>query len=148
MQVVISDANCLIQLARVELLPLLKQLYGNVVTTPIIAAEFGRPLPPWLHIVTPEPMTRPFALALDAGEASALTLAQLYGTVLLLTDDKAARKVGLMLGLEVRGTLGVLLAAKRAGFLAALAPVFARLRQEGMYLTDDLIADVLRDAGE
>jgi predicted nucleic acid-binding protein len=42
----------------------------------------------------------------------------------------------------------VLVKAKQAGYLLAVAPVITRLRSKGMWLTDKIISDVLRLSGE
>lgn len=46
--------------------------------------------------------------ALDPGEAAAITLAQLHGAI-LLTDDLSARETATDLGIEVHGSIGVVL---------------------------------------
>jgi predicted nucleic acid-binding protein len=55
------------------------------------------------------------ALALDAGETSALALMQRYPTAIFLTDDAAARLVAEQLGMKVHGTIGIVLRAVRRG---------------------------------
>jgi uncharacterized protein len=41
-----------------------------------------------------------------------------------------------------------LIKAKKFGHLDAIAPVIDRLRTQGMWLTDKIIGDILRLAGE
>jgi predicted nucleic acid-binding protein len=55
------------------------------------------------------------ALALDAGETSALALMQQYPTAIFLTDDAAARLVAEQLGMQVHGTVGIIVRAVRRG---------------------------------
>jgi len=54
---------------------------------------------------------------LGAGEAEAITLANRYKADWFLTDDTAARTFANMIGLEVHGSLGVILWAAAAGYL-------------------------------
>lgn len=53
------------------------------------------------------------ALALDAGEIAALAAMQQYPTAILLTDDAAARLVAEQLGMQVHGTVGIIVRAVR-----------------------------------
>jgi predicted nucleic acid-binding protein len=54
---------------------------------------------------------------LDAGEAEAIALAKQVAADWLLTDDAAARLFASALGVEVHGSLGILLWAAAAGHL-------------------------------
>ena len=48
--VIISDTSCLILLDKIQELAILKNLFGQVVTTQIVADEFGGLLPEWIVI--------------------------------------------------------------------------------------------------
>ena len=50
-ETIISNTSCLIILSKINELDLLSRLYGNIVTTPQIADEFGEILPEWVKIV-------------------------------------------------------------------------------------------------
>ena len=71
---IISDTSCLILLEKIEQLDLLKKLFGEVVTTTIVAAEFGKVLPEWFNIQDPNDKRNQLVLetSLDKGEASAI----------------------------------------------------------------------------
>jgi predicted nucleic acid-binding protein len=47
---VITDTSCFILLDKLGAFPILHTLYQNVITTPEIASEFGKPLPDWIQI--------------------------------------------------------------------------------------------------
>ena len=47
---IIADTSCFIVLAKINELHLLQKIYGHILTTPVIAAEFGEPLPEWVLI--------------------------------------------------------------------------------------------------
>ena len=66
----------------------------------------------------------------------------------MLLDDLKARKMALRLGLEVNGTVGVLLAAKRHGLLAAVRLEIEALLDVGLHLASDLVEVALADVGE
>lgn len=85
---------------------------------------------------------------LGAGESQVLAhCLQLSGSMAVL-DDKAARECAKSLALPVIGTIGMVLIAKRRGWIAAVQPVIARLQANGMFLANSLIEAALRDAGE
>ena len=49
-KVIISDTSCLILLHKIGKLELLFELFGAIVTTKEVAAEFGLPLPPLMAL--------------------------------------------------------------------------------------------------
>ena len=51
-------------------------------------------------------------------------------------------------GLELTGTLGVLLKAKAVGLVPSIAPLIDTLRLGGIRLSDAIVAEALRIAGE
>jgi predicted nucleic acid-binding protein len=51
-------------------------------------------------------------------------------------------------GLRVTGALGVLLKAKRIGILTSMTEAVTALRAAGMWIGDELAANVIAEAGE
>ena len=144
---VIADAGCLIHLHRAGILSLLVDVFGRVTITPTVAREFNLPLPEGFTVLAP---TRPLLQHhhLDAGESSAIALALEYPGSLLIIDEQDGREYAHALHIEVMGTLSVLALAKERGLLAHIAPLIAEMRVRGMWLSDALIRQVLRQAGE
>lgn len=85
---------------------------------------------------------------LDRGEAEVIALAQEHRADLVILDERLARLHARRLGLAMTGTLGVLLRAKEQGLVTAVAPVISDLRQGGLRLSDAIVAEALRLAGE
>ena len=65
-----------------------------------------------------------------------------------MIDDGKAQRSAEALGIPVRGTLACLLIAKSLGRIDAVRPYLERLRQSGMYLSDQLMHRVLKQAEE
>ncbi|MEM7582792.1 MAG: DUF3368 domain-containing protein [Acidobacteriota bacterium] len=52
------------------------------------------------------------------------------------------------MGLEIIGTVGILIRAKQTGSLTEVKPVLTSLSESGFYLSQPLMREVLRLAGE
>ncbi len=67
----------------------------------------------------------------------------------MLIDERRGSQVADELDLPHVGVLGTLLAAKKRGLIAAVAPVVDELRYHvGFWLTDDVVQRVMELAGE
>jgi len=138
---------------------LLKVLHAPVVVAEAVMAEFlrggkekpaGLPsAPDWLE-VHPLRAVPPFLLAehLDAGEAAAIALAIERSIPLVAIDERRGRMVARALGLRVVGSVGILLRAKREGLIPAVKPRFDAMRAGGVWLSQRLLDQALRQAGE
>ncbi|MBA7557906.1 hypothetical protein ES705_50688 [subsurface metagenome] len=49
-KLVIADTGCLIIFDKIEGFEILKKVYDEIITTPEIQNEFGKPLPKWIKI--------------------------------------------------------------------------------------------------
>lgn len=86
--------------------------------------------------------------ALDPGEAEVVALALELGTRDVVLDDLDARRFARRSGLQPIGTLGLLLAGKRAGIVQSVSAEINALRQVGFYANASLVARILSEAGE
>jgi predicted nucleic acid-binding protein len=138
----------LIALERIDALEILATVFGNVLIPPAVAHEFGVARP-WLHVSPPvdRRLVDSLKLLVDDGEAEAIALASERALVIIL-DDRQARRVAQNIGLRILGTLGCLLKAKAAGVIPAVKPVIAKLEDDGFFLAEELKAEALRLAGE
>lgn len=67
----------------------------------------------------------------------------------MLLDDRKARRIAAMAyGLEVRGTCGLLMAAKERRLISTVRPVLELMRQNGYFIGPELMAECVRRAGE
>lgn len=85
---------------------------------------------------------------LGAGETAVLAhcIAQTGRRAVL--DDRAARNCAEVYGLSILGTVGLLIRAKQAGLVPLLRPELNRLVASGSLLSESLIEEALRLAGE
>jgi predicted nucleic acid-binding protein len=85
---------------------------------------------------------------LGPGESAVIELARSFADSAAVIDDLAGRRCAEAFGLALRGTVGLVLAAKWAGRLPVARPVLERLRDNGMYLSDAVLQRALRFVGE
>ncbi len=90
-------------------------------------------------------MVQALTLTLGQGEAEAIVLAQECRADLILLDEKLGRAAAEHLGLRVTGLIGVLIEAKRRGFVDDAAALAELIRSRGVWLADSLI-ELLRKA--
>ncbi len=156
---VIINNSPLVFLWILNLLPLLRELYTDVwipeevqeefLGTDTIARRSSLNGAPWIRTVSlTDPQSASVYGRLDRGEASVLALAEEHDPHLVIIDEKKAREEAKRIGLPVRGTVGVLLEAKKKGLTDAIKPFLDALRDNGMYLDQSFIDDVLQFAGE
>ena len=159
-RLIVADASPLIGLAKIGRLGLLRRLAEEVwiphaVWHELIEGGRGRPEAAELAVflshsvreVDPV-LARCLALIIDAGEAEAVALAAANPGCLLLIDDAAGRRLAESQGIKCMGVAGLLLRAKHAGLLTALTADLNALRENGYFLSDRLIAQLLAAAGE
>lgn len=153
----IVNTSPLIHLAEAGLLQLLADAAPSVWVPEPVAQEIrtygtGDPTAQalatetWLE-VRPVPDVRlPQVLAWDlgAGESAVLELAWSCPGATAVIDDLAGRRCAESLGLPLRGTVGLVLAAKQAGRLTSARSVLERLKESGMYLSDGVLQRALR----
>ncbi len=102
----------------------------------------------WLIIkAAPRIPTAILEWRLGAGESATLALAAEHG-IEALVDDLAGRKCAASLGIPVRGTLGIVLAAKQQGVIPQARPVIEDMARAGLYLSRHVLEEALRRVGE
>jgi uncharacterized protein len=152
----VTNTTPLITLAGVGLLDLLPRLYDEVWAPRIVLEEYSAKAPPtepdlalasWLTVVDAVEIDPSLPL-LDGGEAAALSLAQSIRARLILLDERKARRIATGIGLQVAGTLAVLLRAKQQGHIAVIRSYVIQMQNQGRRFHPDLIARLLADAGE
>lgn len=89
-----------------------------------------------------------FKAQLHDGEVEVMILAKEICSNLVVIDDKNAKKHAKYLGLNVTGTLGILLKAKQQGFIQEIKPLLLELRDKGIYISDNIINICLKAANE
>ncbi len=131
-------------------LDLLQKVYGQIVTTVEIAAEYGEALPDWVIIekVNDQYRQKILEIQVDKGEASAIALALETSDSTIIIDDYRARKLVEKLGIHYTGTIGVIIKAKLKGIILSIKPLISKIRQTDFRITDEIERQALVEAGE
>lgn len=88
------------------------------------------------------------ANTLDRGEAAVTATALESGIRLVCIDETVGRRVARLAGLDLTGSLGVLIKAKQRGFPVVIREAAGRMREKGIWLSEQVIAAALTAAGE
>ena len=84
----------------------------------------------------------------DHGEAAVVTTALAKGIRLVCIDETAGRRIARMAGLDLTGSIGILIKAKRLGFPIAIREAMTRMREHGIWLSAAVTAAALAAANE
>lgn len=155
MKTVVTDAGPVIHLAEAEVLPVLTVL-GDVIAPKAVIDEVRCILnsSSWKQTVQvvdldirqmQQAQMLCSVAGLHLGEAQAIVLAQSAGGTVLLTDDAAARLYASRLGMEVRGSLGLVLASVAKGKLSPDQGLDAlhRLKNSSLWLSGKVFDEAL-----
>ena len=147
---IISDTSCFIILSKIGQLALLQQIFGNIVTTPEIAAEFGEVLPEWVEIISVKDEYKQHLLEIqvDKGEASAMALALETENTVLIIDDYKARKLAKQLNINYIGTVKILILAKQRGIIPEIKPLLEKIKATNFRISVELELQALLEANE
>lgn len=157
---VVCNTSPLQYLHQIGQLRILPALAGSIIVPISVQAELdagiakGLDLPKienlnWIQIRAPISVKAASLIAdLGPGESQVLMLAlETPGSIALL-DDGLARRVAIARGIPIKGTLGLLLDAKRAGHITVVKPSLDKLQDLGFRLAEPTRAAVLKLAGE
>lgn len=160
---VVSNTGPLIGLAKINQLFLLKNLYPDVLIPPMVHRELlgkvgnesdqiDSALQDFINVTELKnlnPATESVLSGLDEGEKQAIGLAStVKEDVLLLLDDRAGREVAKKLNISTTGLIGILLLAKEKGLIKNITSLIQSIRNNGYWLSDEVIDVSKRLAGE
>jgi len=160
LMIVINSSPAINLTAALGSLELLADLYGTVIVPHAVFQELeagaAKDQTAKLLCATPgveirsQPVAIPAWLSslLDAGEAAVIHTALQESIATVILDDLKARRTARAAGLEVTGSLGVLVQAKKVGRLPSLRVAIAGLQARGVWLARDVVEQALRLAGE
>jgi predicted nucleic acid-binding protein len=155
---IISKSTPLIAFAQIGKLKLLEGIVGRVLVPEAVWEEVtgsserigAEPIrdASWVEMRAVAMVASDLLLLLDRGEAEVIALAEQLGAEEVLLDERAARAVALARGLNVIGSVGLLIRAKQRGLIEAVRPFLDQMQAQGMRYSRRFIEEVLRQLGE
>lgn len=160
--IIVSDTSPINNLAAINQLYLLQQLYETVIIPEAVYRELTDPNFPvagatevqtlaWIQTrsVTNRTVIQAFGNELDLGESEAIALALELKADQLLIDERRGRLMAARLSLNYTGILGILVEAKAKGLITAVKPLMDDLiNQAGFWITESLYNSVLQTVNE
>jgi uncharacterized protein len=160
--IIVSDTSPINNLAAINQLNLLQQLYSTVIIPAAVYRELTDPNFPvagatevqtldWIQTrqITNLAMLETLSQDLDPGEAEAIVLALEIGADRVLIDERRGRLIAERLKLNYTGILGILIEAKRRGLILSVKPLLdALINQAGFWVAESVYNRVLQLAGE
>ena len=156
----VVNASPLILMFKSGLADLLPKLFAEVVVPDAVwkeimaggerdAAAARLPAVSWVHRATATKIA-PEVLVwnLGDGESEVLSFALAQPDYRALVDDRAARNCARTLGIRTLGSGGMLILAKRRGLIQSVSAEVQKLRDAGLWLSDEIVALLKERAGE
>ena len=85
---------------------------------------------------------------LGQGESAVISFALENPGFWAVIDDREARRCATALHCRHTGTLGIIVLAKRRGIIPSIRGYIERLKEAGLWLSDELVDQVCRKSGE
>ncbi len=104
----------------------------------------------WIKVVgiKDEILKKSLMFQLDEGESETIVLALEKKVELVLIDDYDGKELARAMGLNVTGTIGILLRAKFKGKIGSLKEELDKLKATGFWLSEELYKRILEEVGE
>lgn len=156
--IIFSNTTPFIALSSIGQLTLLPELFGEIHAVYEVAEECKAgghiKVPPlqslsWVRLIkSTEPFHQSVLLELDKGEKHTLNMACRLKADKVIIDEKIGRNMAEYLGLNVVGTLGVLLLAKQQNKISSFSNCVTEMQKHGIYYHPALIKQVAKYIGE
>lgn len=149
MKVIIADTSCLIIYETINQLEILHKTFPVISVTQQVAEEFGD-LPNWITIKEISNSSQYLELAeiLGKGEASSITLALEAKDSILIIDEKKGRKMAQKLGIDIIGSLGILVKAKEKGIIKSVGQILGKIDGTNFRISENIKQKIIKEASE
>jgi len=154
--ILIADSSALVALAIVDKLDILEKLFGEVYVPRAVYNEVrqenkeeSKKLELYCEDRVLDISTAfNFNISLGQGESEAIVLYKEKNADFLLCDDKKAKKFAQNFGINVIGSLGILIKAKKENLIPEISSLIESLKSSRIFIDDEIYKLVLEMAGE
>ncbi|NUO82132.1 DUF3368 domain-containing protein [candidate division KSB1 bacterium] len=159
-EIVINTSPLIAIMAAVGDLEILRTLYKNVFVPFEVCEEIsaggteGFGIEPFEQAIWLKKWSHPLQInpllsnSLDRGEASVIQLALDQNIDTVCIDETVGRRFARLSNLSVTGSMGILLRAKREGRPISIRAAIQKMKEQGIWISDRVVAFALREAGE
>lgn len=156
----VINASPLIFFSRAKKMELLNELTGHVLVPETVASEIrmrgakditvkSLKSTSWIEVVSSPPIPEIISdWALGSGESSVLSYAYANPGTEAIIDDLNGRRCAMLLNIPLRGTLGLILIAKKRGLIPKAKPVIEDFLRSGLYLSRHILDEALKRVDE
>ncbi len=160
MRKVIVNSTPIIALSKAGKLDILKSMYGRIIIPQAVFDEVTAKDDSvramllgnndWIEVrsITNIAEKLAFRSRLHDGEVEVMILAREIEADLVVIDDYAARKTAEYIGLNLTGTVGVLIKARQNGYIDRVMPIVQVMEQNGIYYSERLKEQIRKIVGE
>jgi len=156
--IIVADSSALVALTVCNCLELLDQLYQDVRVPQAVFDECtqanktgAKQLEKYLRNKVSNIDLSNYVISangLGLGELEAMALYKHLNAGKLLIDDRRAKKVASLNDIQVIGSLGILLHAKEEKLITTVKPYLTTIQSSEIFISDQVIAEVLRISNE
>jgi predicted nucleic acid-binding protein len=153
----VVNASPLIVLGKIGQLDLLTQLPKDIVVPSAVAdeikagpendaARLAIEARMFRLVDVQEPTPELAAWDLGLGETAVLSFALENSNWTAILDDSAARKCAITFGVDVKGSLAIVILARKRGLVPLVKPLLRTMQEVGLRLDDKTIRQVLKES--
>jgi len=155
----ICNTTPFIALSSIGKIELLSRIYSEIIVPEAVTEEInagGNIYVPdlilfkWIRVIPniDNSMNMKLLYQLGYGEQQVILNALKINADLILIDDLTARNISEFIGLTVKGTLGVLVHAKRLGLIESFRNDAMKMKDNGIRYSQKLIDEISKQLGE
>ena len=152
---IIGDSSALVSLATMDRLDLLEKIFEKIYVPQAVYDEVTISYKPQSVKLKEFLADKVVSVELDIskmglgqGELEAIALYKNMNSDFLLIDDRRAKKFAQLNGVNVIGSLGVMILAKESGLVESISDDLEKLINSSLFISQNLIDRVLMSVGE
>ena len=152
---IIGDSSALVALATMDRLELLEEIFDTIYVPQAVYEEVSISYKPQSVKLKKFLANKVVTVTLDIskmglgqGELEAIALYKNKNADFLLIDDRRAKNFAKLNGLNIIGSLGVMILAKDRGLLLTIRDDLEKLVESSLFISQSLIDRVLEEVGE
>ena len=158
-RIIVSDATPVIAFSRINRLKLLQEIVREIIIPEEVSSELFKYKKSdikslknykWIRVekIRSQNNVELLLPTLDRGEAEVIILSKELKADLVIIDELSARKVAMMMGLPLIGTVGLLIAAKENKLIEKVKPLLDEMIVSGIRYGEEFYRKVLAEIGE